>query len=170
MSGVRDVVGMNIEEPSVDHCEMLTTIRSGRVAVGGVDMSDVVVADLIRASEHLPLTAAEADITERSSATAASTTGDVSTSGTVPDELLGLPHTESECHELPEELDQRLAASGPLSANVDDQGLVESHLEQLENVQVAIKVFLGFSSPVWTCALACPGYRSKTSNIHPSVM
>ena len=145
MSGIPAIGTMNGQGPSVDRCEMLTTTRSGRAAIHGVEMSDVISVPVASptesGTEHLRLTAGEPGMDEGTAAAATSTSGDVSASEKVAEERPGLPESASECHEKPEKLDRRLVASRPFSIDVDDRSLEDSQLEQLENVQVAIKVF-----------------------------
>jgi len=146
-------------EPSVDRVEMLTTRSSGRVAIEEAEVSDdvtvpeastVVSADSLN---RLQLPAVEPSMDE---GTAAANTSDVSVSEKVAVEQLSLPEEFLEkCKEQTDELDQQPAAATAATAlstgdqlahehDTECQSLGDFQLEQLENIQVAIKVFLFF--------------------------
>ena len=155
---------MDCRELSVDHTEMLATAGSGRVAIDDVEVSDdvrtpeavvTVSADSLDhlSAEHLQLPALERNVDEGTASAVALTTSSVPVSDEVAVERPGLPETlESKCREQAEELDHQPAAAAALNTDVSDQlageyeakleSLGEFQLEQLENVQVAIKVFL----------------------------
>jgi len=164
MSGLPGVDAVSGREPSVDRSEMMmTTVRSGRVAIQQVKRSDgmsVPVAvsfdSLDIGTEHLQLTQS---LSAGETGTAAATTsttgdvsaGDVSVSEKVDEAWPSLLVSGSKYHESTDELDRRLSATGPLSADIGDRSPEGPYLEQLENVQVAIKVFLFFACLYWTC-------------------
>ena len=129
-------------EPSVDRSEMLTSARppSGRVAVHRVQVSDV--TSVSTSSQTEPVRLIDAG-TERHQLTGldegTTTSGDVVS--TFSEDRPGVPE-ETECLDQPvEEAGGHQLAAEQLSLTVDNRSLEDPWLEQLENVQVAIKVF-----------------------------
>ena len=164
---------MDYQEPSVDHSEMLTITSTGRVSIDEVDVSDDVTVPVVSAAvsadgldhvfstQRLQLPAVEQSMDEETAAAVALTANEVPASEKFAVEQPGLSESE--------ELEQRPVATSGLNTDVGDHeheaelaSLGELQLEQLENVQVAIKVFTLLH--VWTCScvhlklhLACAG-------------
>ena len=130
---------MGGRELTVDHSEMLTTARppSGRVAVPAVQVSDVMTLPAASSSESLHLTH---DPTEHSQLVDEGTV-EATTFSDVPTLSEDQPETESTCPDQAEDAVFHQLAAEQLSLVVSDQRLEDPQLEQLENVQVAIKVF-----------------------------